>query len=209
MKELIDFAFSGINYVPTVLLLFVLIYWLIVILGIIDIDSIDIDVDVDMDVDADIDADVGVSGMSSVLAFFNLDQLPLMVFLTFYALPLWMVTLIGNDFLEISSVLAGLMVFVPAAIGCLFIAKVLTIPIALFYKKVKTQTEAVENVIGKVCIAKLPISSDSKSQAEINVNGTSVLLYVKTQPGVTINKGDSALVIEFVENDKYYLVEPY
>lgn len=209
MKELLEFAFSGVNIVPTALLLFVVIYWLIVVIGVIDVDSLDVDVDMDLDVDADIDAELDVDGFTSVLAFFNLDQLPLMIFLTFYAIPLWVVTLIGNDLLGFQSWGMGAVVFVPSMIGCLFVAKFLTIPFALFYRKIKTETEAVEDIIGKVCVAKLPITTDRKSQAEIKVNGTSVLIYAKTREGLSVAKGDTALVIDFDKDSNIYFVEPY
>jgi len=201
MKELLEFAFSGINIIPTILLIFIVVYWLIVVVGIVDVDSLDIDVDSDVDLDVD--------GLTSVLAFFNLDQLPLMIFLTFYTIPLWVVTLIGNDLFGFESFAAGMIVLVPSMIFCLFIAKFLTIPFALFYRKVRTETEAVKDIVGKICVAKLPITSDRKSQAEINVSGTSVLISVKTRDGFTVNKGETALVIEHEKNSNLYYVEPY
>ncbi|WP_258101156.1 OB-fold-containig protein [Marinoscillum pacificum] len=197
MKELLEFAFSGVNIIPTCLFIFVLVYWLIVILGVLDIDSVDVDVDLD------------VNGFASVLAFFNLDQLPLMIFLTFYVIPLWVVTLIGNDLLGFNSFLTGLIVFTPSMIVCLFVAKFLTIPFALFFKKIKSETEAVENIVGSICVAKLPITADRKSQAEINVGGTSILINVKTKEGLVIEKGQTALVIDHVQSGNFYYVEPY
>jgi len=207
MKELLEFAFNGINLVPTILLIFVIIYWLIVILGIVDIDSLDFDLDVDTDVDVDADVDVG--GLSSVLAFFNIGHMPLMVFVTFFSLPLWAINLITNDFLGGGSILIGLLVLFGTAFVSLFIAKFLTIPIAKFYRRVKENTEAVEHIVGRICTAKLPITSEQTAQAEIKVNGTSVLINVRTRNGFTVSKGATALVIDFNEAQKVYYVEPY
>ncbi|MFY0601783.1 MAG: DUF1449 family protein [Cyclobacteriaceae bacterium] len=203
MSELLAFAFSGVNIIPTILFIFILFYWLISIIGIVDVDSIDLD----LDIDAEANAELG--GAASVLSFFNIGHMPLMVFLTFYTIPLWMLTLIGNDFLGFESFLTGLVVFIPSLIVCLFIAKFLTIPVALFYRKLKTQTEAVGNIIGKICTAKLPINSEQKAQAEIKVGGTSVLINVKTRDGLKVEKGSSALVIDFQEEKNFYYVEPY
>ena len=207
--ELLEFAFTGINIVPTVLLIFTLVYWLIVILGVIDIDSLDVDfeTDLDMDVDADVHADIG--GFSSVLSFFNIGHMPLMVFVSFFVLPLWTLTLVGNDSLGFTGWLSGGLVFAVVSIFSLFIAKILTTPIAKFYRKVKMNTEAVEDILGKVCTAKLRITSHKKSQAEIKVGGTSVLINAKTQEGYEIAKGQSALVIDFAESENCYYVEPY
>lgn len=199
MKELLDFAFSGINIIPTMLFLFTTIYWIIVILGVIDVDALDLDLDVSSDVD----------GLTSVLAFFNLDELPLMIFVTFYSLPLWVITLTINDLLGIHSFFWGLPVFLPAAVLCLFISKFLTIPFALFYKKIRNETEAVEDLVGKICVAKLTITSDRRSQAEIRVNGTSVLINAKTRDDHRVEKGQTALVIDFEPSSNTYFVEPY
>lgn len=209
MQELLEFAFTGINLVPTVLMIFVIIYWLIVILGIVDIDSLDFDLDMDADADLDVDADVSVGGLSSVLAFFNIGHMPLMVFVTFFSLPLWAITLLVNDFLGGGSFLIGLAVLLGTAFVSLFIAKFLTIPIAKFYRRVKENTEAVVDIIGKICTAKLPITPEQTGQAEIKVNGTSVLINVKTREGFSMNKGATALVIDFDEELKVYYVEPY
>lgn len=209
MLELLEFSITGVNVIPTVLLIFVIVYWLIVILGVIDIDTVDIDLDVDVDVDADIDVEVELGGLASVLSFFNIGHMPLMIFITFFSLPLWVASILINDFLGIQSFLPGLITFIPIFIGSLFMAKFLTIPIAKFYRKIRQDTEAVKYIVGQICVAKLPISDRSLSQAEIKVNGTSVLINAKTRNGLSIAKGEQALVIEHNEGKKYYYVEPY
>lgn len=203
MSELLAFAFSGVNIIPTILLIFITIYWGIVMVGVIDIDALDIDLDMDMD------AEVELEGLASVLSFFNIGHMPLMVFITFFSIPLWMFTLMGNDLFGFHSFGAGLIIFLPAFVVCLFVTKILTIPIAKFYRKVRSQTEAVKNIVGKICVAKLPITSDRKGQAEIKVNGTSVLIYAKTREGSTVGKGETALVIDFEKEQNFYFVEPY
>lgn len=213
MLELLEFAITGVNIIPTTLFIFIMIYWLIVIIGVIDVDSVDIDLDldhdVDLDVDAEVDADVHVGGFASVLSFFNIGHMPLMIFVTFFTLPLWTATLLINDFLGIQSFIPGLITFIPIFIGSLFVAKFLTIPIAKFYRKLRQETEAVEHIVGQLCTAKLPISDNRTSQAEIREGGTSVLINVKTRNGEAIPKGGQGLVIEEDVEGKFYYVEPY
>lgn len=180
-----------------------MLYWLIVILGVIDIEAFDIELEVDTDVDVD------VNGLASVLSFFNIGDMPLMVFLTFFSFPLWFVTLVANDILGTNTFVLGWLVLIPAIVASLLMAKILTIPVAKFYKKVKGNTEAIDDIVGRVCQAKLPISMERNGQAEIKVNGTSVLINAKTRKGITIAKGESALIIEFNAKQNYYYVEPY
>ena len=47
MSEIIQAAFSGVNLVYTILLIVMLVYWCIVLLGVIDLDPLGIDLDVD------------------------------------------------------------------------------------------------------------------------------------------------------------------
>lgn len=205
MLELFEFSITGVNIIPTVLLIFVIIYWLIVIIGVIDVET----VDVDLDVDADVDVEVELEGMAAVLSFFNIGHMPLMIFISFFTLPLWVSSILVNDFFGIESFLPGLITFIPLSFASLFAAKFLTIPIAKFYRKLRQETEAVEHIVGQLCIAKLPISEDRTSQAEIKVGGTSVLINAKTRNGATIAKGAQGLVIEQDKTEKFYYVEPY
>ncbi len=75
MKELYDAAFSAVNIFPTILFGLMVVYWLFVIIGALDInlfdfslDSADIDLDADIDIDAevDIDADVDVDAEADI-----------------------------------------------------------------------------------------------------------------------------------------------
>ena len=209
MIELLEFAFRGINLVPTILLIFVLFYWLIVIVGVVDVDSIDLDLDLDADADMDVDGEVEIGGLSSVLAFFNIGQMPLMIFVTFFTLPLWTITLLVNDFMGTSSFVVGLLVVLGGAFISLFLAKFLTTPIAKFYMRVKENTEAVKNIVGQICTVKLPVSSNLKGQAEIKVRGTSVLISAKTRDEFQIMKGETALVVDFDKEQNTYYIEPY
>jgi len=199
MTELLAFAISGVNVIPTILLMFTVLYWLIVVVGVIDIDALDLDLDMDGD----------LNGLTSVLSFFNIGHMPLMVFVTFFTIPLWMITLMSNDLFGISTFIVGMLIFIPAIFVSLFVAKFFTIPVAKFYRKISKETEAIKNLIGRVCTAKLPISHDRKGQAEIKINGTSILITAKTREGHTVQKNTTALIIEFQKDQNFYFVEPY
>ena len=101
MLQLIDFAFQPASVIPTTLFLFVVIYWIIVVFGVLDTHFLDFDVEVDhdLDIDADFDHHIGVDGaheidtevqgaqsimwLNHILVFFILGRVPFMVFLTF------------------------------------------------------------------------------------------------------------------------------
>lgn len=211
MKELFTAAASAPNLIPTLLLAFVMIYWLVVLVGAIDIDSLDVDVDldtdVDMDVDADVDGDLSGDGLNGVLAFFNLGQVPLMVFLTFWILPVWVLSVLGNHYLGNSSFLIGLLILLPALIAGLFMAKVLTNPLAKVFGKLNQESN--ETVIGKICTITTQATNQRVGQARVLTSGAPILLNVKTYEGTTLDRGETAMVIEQQEGRNIYFIEPY
>ena len=58
------------------------------------------------------------------------------------------------------------------------------------------------NPIGKPCKVLLLVNSNSIGQAEIKVEGTSILINAMSNKGVEINKGETALVIKHITEKK-------
>ena len=226
MIEVLDFAAQPVNVIPTTMLAFVLLYWITVVIGVIDMDAIDVDVDVDadididMDIDADVDIDADAGGgsegsagnspgfMTGVLSFFNLGKVPLMLFVTFLVLPMWFISINLNHYLSNTNFLISVGLLVPNFIVCLFIAKILTTPFARFFSKINKENESV-SPLGKMCVILLPVNEKKTGQAEIKVDGTTLRINVRSDKGMHLNKGDSALVVDYLESDNVYLITPY
>lgn len=210
--DFLNFIFNGANALPTALLLFILLYWIIVIFGFIGSDFLDFDLDLDAetDVDADLDtaASADISWLNNVLLFFNLGKIPFMIWLSFVALPLWLLCININGLLGFESFLPGLLVFLPSAIASLFLAKFLTWPFVKFFQKIDEDSKAKE-IIGKVGVVTISASHSSKGMAEINYRGTYLRFYIQTQKGITVQKGEHVLFVQPLGNKGVYLTEPY
>jgi hypothetical protein len=74
MIETITLAFTGVNLIPTTLMCLMLFYWLIMILGLINMDTLDVDLDADVDVDVDVDLDMDMDMDMDVDADVDLDM---------------------------------------------------------------------------------------------------------------------------------------
>lgn len=214
MIELLEAAVSPANILPTFLFAFVMLYWITVIIGLLDMEFLDFDLDAEVDVDADIDVDTGtataevnISWLNHVLAFFNLGQIPFMVFLTFLILPMWALAILANDFLNNDSFFLSLLILAPVFLVCLFIAKFLTIPFVKIFASLDDST-ALQNAVGKMCMVLIKTTDNRLGQASVKVKGAPLRINVKTYEGMKLKKGDSALVIEYNQEGKYYLVEP-
>ena len=189
MKELIENAFTGVNIIPTVLLILSLIYWLTVIIGIIDLDFFDFDLN--------IDGDLGNSmeGFQSILAFFNLKEIPIMVLASLISLVFWILSMFVQVLpIPVGGLINGLLL-IPLFIVSLFVAKIITIPLKGIFKQSYNELPQIEEeVVGRLVNVLCDIKDGRLGQAEIERDGANILVNVKA---------------EFKEDDFYKNEEAY
>jgi hypothetical protein len=205
MQTLIEASVWGANIIPTILLVFVLVYWLTVVLGFADLEAFDIDIDIETEVNTDMSA----GWLNHVLYFFNLGQVPLMLFLSFLALPMWLMAIIVTDLLGQNSVVLSFALLLPNFVLSLLIAKILTQPFVTLFDKLEREAEDNIQIIGKVCRVMLNASEDKLGQARLEEHGSVLVLNVLTRKGTTLQKGQTGLVIDYVAEKGCYVIEPY
>ncbi|GAB3290507.1 hypothetical protein [Hymenobacter tenuis] len=216
MSELLHAALLPPNLLPTALLVFVLLYWLTVIVGLLDFKSLDLDTSHPADVHhgghlASEPSAFNVSWLNHALAFFNLGRVPLMVFLSLVVLPLWVASILLNYYLGNASFLLGLGLLAPLLLASLLLAKLLTTPFLHLFAAMEKNHDAGGRPVGKVCTVLLPTTQDRLGQASVPMrSGSPLVLNVRAASAATqLRKGDSALVIDYDEQRRCYLIEPY
>lgn len=229
LLELWHAATLMVNLPLTILLGFVLTYWLFVILGALDMDSLDVDmhVDADMDLDADADLDVhaaldadadvhpdleghaeGISAFFIFLNFFNFGRAPFMVVLSVLISVMWMVAMLATHYLSFSSPWLALAFYIPNLIVSLFLTKFLTIPFALAFQHLKKDPLAVESVEAMMCTLLSDTDGQRLAQGEVTVpEGAPYRVNVKSRPGVLLRRGEKVLLIEKNKEKGFYYVE--
>lgn len=209
MGDYVNVVFTGANAISTGLLLFIFLYWIIVIIGLIGTDFLDIDIDIESDVDGDVDgtSETGISWLNKALVFFNLGRIPMMIWLSFLSIPLWILTMILNHSLGFSSFLPGLITFIPSLLVSLFLAKFFTWPLVKVFDRINEETKE-KDVLGRIGKVILSASHTSKGQAEINYNGTFLSFYILTQEGVEVSKGSEVMFIKPLDGSTF-IVEPH
>jgi hypothetical protein len=218
MNALLEAAVAPYNVVYTGLLMLVLLYWVTVIFGALDIGAfdfdvdtdldIDVDVDVDADVDVDSDADVGSSAgwLAGTLHFFNFGKLPFMVIMTFLIFSMWAISILANHYIG-GSWFFALILLLPNLFVSLVITKILTTPLVPVFKDYKSKGVEAIDYIGQLCTMRLPATSSQIGQAEVRYDGDSLLITVKVvEGGSPILKGEKALIINRSEDEKYFIV---
>ncbi|HMQ49539.1 MAG TPA: DUF1449 family protein [Saprospiraceae bacterium] len=205
MTELLQAALEPVNLFYTTLLAMVLLYWLSVMLGALDISALDFDLDT---ADADVDADLhgGGSWLAGVLHFFNFGRLPFMVVMSVVVLAAWCLAILGNYYIGQHTWGFALATFLPIIFASLVLAKLITAPLVPLFAHLDGTVQEVD-YIGQVCQIRLPANAEKFGQAEVQIDGDWLLIHVKTETQeMALRSGEQALVVGKTPDGRYYLV---
>ena len=221
MIDLIQTAFSPVNAVVTVLLILNVIYWITVILGVLDVDFLDIDLpDSGLEIDSDIDVDVDAAGeidmelghdsiLRSVLHFFYIGEVPIMLLLSILILSMWALCMLGNHhFNPSSSFLLAMPVYVISLIASLVICRIFAMPLKKIYNMFNKDYNAPRKVTGRICIITTTSVSDKMGQAEVKTKGAPIVLNVISDSKHVFHKGDEAVVVAKDKEKGIYTIAP-
>jgi len=209
MNELIQVAFSPINLFYTFLLILVIMYWLSIIIGLLDFGSFDFDFDIDAEVDLDTDIEVGGAGaLAGFLYFFNFGKLPFMIIVSFVILAAWSISVLVNDYFGNESILFAMALLIPNLLVSLFISKMITTPLIPVFEKLDTSAVPI-NYIGMTGKILLPPSSSKMGQAEVLIEDSPLLINVKVENDNSNNfkKGEEIVIVRKEKNESYYTIK--
>jgi hypothetical protein len=213
MQDLLNAAMAGVNLPFTLLLGLVVLYWLSVILGAVDLSAFEFDIDAEVDVDADVDTDVDAGGMSGwfagALHFFNFGRVPFMLIITVTVVTAWVLAILGNHYLGHYSLGYALATAIPILFIGLFAAKVVTTPFVPLFEQISKEAQPMD-YIGQACELILPASFTQMGQARVQAEDDELLIYVKTAaPELQLPSGTKAIVSRAAPDGSHYLVRAY
>lgn len=218
MIEFVTAAFAPANALFTVLLLVLGLYWLLVILGALDIDLFHVELpNGDLDAGADVDAEAGgaMDGVGpglfrSVLHFFYVGEVPTMLLASIMVLSLWTFSMLGNHYLnpEGSGAMA-LAIFIGNFAVSTVVLKFVALPLRRFYLILNKDYNAPADVVGSVCtIVTTRVTAQKMGQAEVATKGTPLLLNVLARDGHAFQKGQEAVVVAKDDAKGVYRIAP-
>lgn len=211
---LVTAAFMPVNLVLTVLLILVVVYWLMVIIGALDIDIFDFDLDVDADADIDVDTDIGADAagggfLHGLLEFFYIGEVPIMIIFSIFILCMWMISMTVNQLLNPEG---SMLIALPLFAGNFFVSAVITkvvfMPFKNLIKSFNEDGNATKQVIGRICVVTTTQVSDKMGQAEMPSKGAPVLLNVVAEGENVFHKGDEAVVTGKISVNGVYTIAP-
>lgn len=206
MRELWEHAILFYNLPLTILLGLVLVFWLVSLLGAVDLDGLDLDFDVDADVDGD-GASSGLSGLFAfVMRFVNAQDVPVTIILSLLSVFMWATSLLANSSLNPGhSGWIALGLFLGNFFFSAILVKAITQPLRPFLRSLKAE-DTPEPLIGLVGTVKSGLLDKDFGQVEVpRASGAPALLNAILPDGhESLPRGSQVLVFDFdAERDKY------
>lgn len=204
MRELMENAFTGVNIIPTLLLCLILLYWITVIIGIIDLDFFDFDID--------LDAGNSMEGFQAILAFFNIKEIPIMIVISILSLFFWILSMLIYLLPITPGGLVNGILLIPTLAISLFMTKLVTWPLKGLFKNIYKEIPVEEEeVIGQLVTVSCDIKDGRLGQGEIKRDGASILINVKSEFDKDIFEKYEEAYVTKKDEDKniYYIVKTY
>lgn len=201
MPELLRTAITGVNIIPTTLLGLVVLYWLTVIIGAIDIDFFGFDVDVE--------SDTITSPFHGILAFLNVADLPFMLVFSIIILIFWTISMLMYLLpIETGGLINGILL-VPGFLASIIVTKFVTSPMKKLFSGVYKTDDKEGKIEGKLCTLLCGLTYGRLGQAEVERCGAPIIINVKVSEGESLEKGDRAIVIEKDSNKNFYIIKKF
>lgn len=191
----------------TVVLILCLLYWIVAVFGMVDLDVLDLDLDGDIDSADSVEAQNGIAGL---LLRFGLGGVPLTITITLIALFGWLLSYYASYFLK-PLVPTSLLKFV-ASVGIFFVVSYMSVLITAQVIKpirgifAKLNIDETKHIVGQSVTVRSSIVNKDRGEAIMNDGGAGLLLNVRATAGNEFKKGDEVIVIEQLSDNNLYRV---
>jgi len=193
MIEVFQHAVALVNLPFTVLLALVLLYWLISLLGMLDLDFLSPDLGSDFDIDGGDSHSGSHALMGGVGRFLHLDAIPFMIVLSILAVFAWMISIILNGWLNPAfNAWIGLALMPVSFILGALCARILLTPFRGLFSKLRHPDETGPAIIGQVGTVITSEVTDKFGMAELEGDGASLKLQIRAGDE-SLTKGDPVL----------------
>jgi len=192
----------------TILLILCALYWIVAVLGLVDLDVLDFDLDGDID---SADSATAQEGIAGLLHRLGLNGVPLTIILTFIAIIGWLLcyyaTYFGAKFLPDVSLIRlaiGLITFLVVSYITILITVQLIKPLRAMFKRLNY--DETKHILGQVVVVRSSIVDRDHGEAELNDGAAGLLLNIRATGEDKFNKGDEVVVVEYIEDKNLYRV---
>lgn len=213
--EGLDPFYQNIASFPTVFFTFFLgitvLFWLVAIIGLVEIDVLDFDLpSIDgMDLDGDLDVS-NVNVLGGLLLRFGLGGVPITIIISLISLFGWAISYYSVHFLMdfVPGDILKFLVGIPILLVALYVATMLTAvvikPLRPLFKK--AQQETVKHILGQTAIVRTSRVDSGFGEAILEDGGAGLILKVRAIGEESYSKGDRVVLLEHVKENNVYKV---
>lgn len=205
MFELLKASISQHQILLTIILGMVVCYWLMVILGLLDMET-----DVADAGDIDLHSGHGAGGIwMSTGRFLGFAKVPLVVWLSFMSLFMWFFSLVLNEYWNPDAAASrAVLLLVPNFVASGIVTKIVTIPIARLFAAMADADKEGEEILGRTGVVISMEVDETYGQIEIAGAGAPLLINVRCQPGAAaLKKGTAVRITAAGPDEKFYYIE--
>ena len=212
MQEAFLVFITKISLYPTIiftgLVMFVTLYWVVSLLGMADMDSVDLG---ESGGDADVSTLSSTGFFTGLMLKFGLYGVPLIIILSLISLIGWLLSYLYTSLLHQyydSGVLyylfgTGALIFV--LVVSMWLTGIIISPIRKNIAKIPKRNSS--NNVGKIAVVRTLSVTDKHGEAELNDGGAGLILKIRsdTNDGL-LKQGDRVMLIEYLDEANTYRV---
>ncbi|GAF59770.1 hypothetical protein JCM18902_2649 [Psychrobacter sp. JCM 18902] len=212
MQEAFLVFITKISLYPTIiftgLVMFVTLYWVVSLLGMTDMDSVDLG---ESGGDAEVSTLSSTGFFTGLMLKFGLYGVPLIIILSLISLIGWLLSYLYTSFLHQyfdSGVLyylfgTGALIFV--LVVSMWLTGIIISPIRKNIAKIPKRNSS--NNVGKIAVVRTLSVTDKHGEAELNDGGAGLILKIRsdTNDGL-LKQGDRVMLIEYLDEANTYRV---
>ena len=203
----------------TILFGLMLLVWVLIILGMFDMEFLDFDFDLDVsgtdigaggdfDIDANVAPDAG-GAFHALLAFFYIGKVPVLILATILISSMWILGVIANYTWNPSG---GMELGWPIA-GCVLVAsfvslKILALPFRYIFGVLHKNYDPKHKIVGNICIVISDQIDKKLGQAQINSKGTTLVINCVSDDEKPILKNEEAVILSYDAQNSRYKIAP-
>tara|TARA_B110001454_G_C12702006_1_gene426966 strand:- start:781 stop:1419 length:639 start_codon:yes stop_codon:yes gene_type:complete len=210
MEQLLEVASQFPTVIYSTLLGIVVVYWVVGLLGLIDLDFSG---EADLEINVDSDVEFSAGGLTGLLLTFGLTGFPLTLVISIVILICWLISFYLQFYL-LTWLPDGWLYYFMGGVSN-FIVFLISLPItAIVIRPLKGMFKSVEttsshSLVGSDATIATGTVSETFGQARLFTNGAEILVDVRCDPEHTFKLGDKVLVIKYLPENHAYIVAPY
>ncbi len=194
MLELLQTSIAGVNVIPTTFLALTLLYWIIAIVGAIDIEGLNFDIDADAD---------GIA--SELFSWLKLGDIPVTIYASILFLSFWTLNMIVSMVTGSQGGVPNIVALIPCFVISGLITRGITIPLKPLFVGF-SGNDVSREFIGEIGELKYSINKDKMSQVSIDKGSSLLNCYIEGD--YELPQGATVIIVEKNEKNSY-LIKPY